>query len=440
MKKFFLIVSIIISMFLIESCNRHADKVTPLGVKLYGKYKKNIKGNYVESKDGALIKQLNEGKKTIRKNLNRVDLTGYSLYNESAENIVEYYENKDKYAAHEKILDLEIKTMIEKIPIDVRVSYDMELRDGKYDNTNIEQETIYENYFPEPIITVEFSYAYIMNYGNFVLLNEDYNRLYLTKDGELVGEAGGWFMLKKGVSIKTRDEYAKKHLNLVQKLLGVEQTEIKHSDPYSFLLPKDYTQRTLNRDSTIGIKLYGKYKENIAKNYVLPVDEDLQCQINEDTKIIRKNIDKVDLTGYNLYYRNEEDIVEYYKKNDERLWIETQIRVGKELIDVGISYDAEVRDESKDGELEEKTVYENYFPEPIITVRFVTSKQYVSSANKLYFTKDGELVGEIGKWRDVVYEKPDIKIRNKYVKKYLNLVQELLGVEQTEIKYSEPYP
>lgn len=196
---------------------------------------------------------------------------------------------------------------------------------------------------------------------------------------------------------------------------------------------------------TLGIDLYGKYAKNIPENYVKlgKNDDELFRMLNKDTKIICENIDKVDLSQYNLSIEAQKNIVKKYKEyNNASLSIKTNELISERLMKVQISYDIEIRYGIYDHSgLEEETIYEDYFPEPIINIRFVypSSPPFIdrSGFDRLYLTKDGEIVGELGKW---FVEEVDIKTRDEYAKKYLNLVQKLLGVEQTDIKYREPYP
>lgn len=406
-------------------------------VKLYGKYKENIAGNYVHINDDSsndLEKQLKEGTKIIRDNIDKVDLTGYRLYYYPEQDIVKYYKENDDN------LWITAKTMIKENPINIQISYYIEERDGRYMYDGIEKEVLYSNYFPEPIISVGFSQRYITSSNGETYLKQYYDDLYFTKDGELVGERGDWLI--EGVDIKTRNEYAQKYLNKAQELLGVEQTKIKYSAPYTSK-QKDYIQKITIRDNLTDMKLYGKYKKNIPNNHVLPDNENLQRQLSEGTKIIRDNIYKVDLTGYSVYYRPQEDIVKYYKENDKHLHIETYIMRDKELVDVEISYDVAIRNEKVNKKSE--IISENYFPQPIITIKFMKSGMWGKWFDYLYFTKDGELVGEIKDWGDwYKYDEANLQKRDEYVKKYakkyLNKVQELLAIEQTEIKYDKPYP
>lgn len=183
-----------------------------IGVKLYGRYAENIPENYVNPGDGVhgVRKQVQAQHDVIIKNLEQADLSNYFSCG-SRYSIIE----QNQLGSNGDIC-LETEITIEDLPVIVTLRYGVAQRDGRYlsseDTGATEDEVLYVNCFPEPIISITFSIGGV----------SIENTLMYTSDGELVGEKGEWLFWPASSDERLRDKYAEFYLKEMQKFIGKE--------------------------------------------------------------------------------------------------------------------------------------------------------------------------------------------------------------------------
>ncbi len=184
----------------VEWRDRRMAQGTPIDLKLYGKYAENISENFVEGieEEEKLRQKFKSENSSIKKSVEMADLTGY--YTPSGHP----YKYKPYIMDENSFFDVETFTNIDNVPIVVRLSYKVEVREEVLDH---EDDTIYSNYFPEPLVSVSFMIA------NTNTPSVE-NRLLYTTEGELVGESGKWFLFVD------RDEYANYYLKEALRIIG----------------------------------------------------------------------------------------------------------------------------------------------------------------------------------------------------------------------------
>lgn len=179
--------------------------------------------------------------------------------------------------------------------------------------------------------------------------------------------------------------------------------------------------RRMTHGTPIDLKLYGKYAENIAENFVEGADaeEKLTEKLKAENPDIKKSVELADLTGYQTITGYPYNYKPYIMKENSSFRIETLTNIDNVPISVWLSYKVEVREEVLD--YEGDRTYANYFPEPLIAIKFKVA--YTNTplvGNRLLYTTEGELVGESGDWFLLVD-------RDKYADYYLKEALRIIG-------------